>query len=281
MAIARNNFLEAAGKAVTGELRRGWWLAWPEYEPRERDGVRYIEAVGPDRIDEDDLYRPLVDFGGLFLEFARLADDERLSREPEAVVLGWAHARGTLGLTTVKHHGRLGTSTRGGVEDSVVAFANEARAANSVLRLYQAATDPNGVDVEAIRNSFPRKYQNLFAGTPHEARTNALHRIADTVANRVAGACYPTAYEQPDRTWKQGYDFTNLLGAMWLQMLWLLTADDVRYCEYPKCNKVLDYEQPVEGKKRRSDWRFCDNGKCRVYNHRLKERIEAARRDTT
>jgi hypothetical protein len=29
----------------------------------------------------------------------------------------------------------------------------------------------------------------------------------------VTGTCYPTAYEQPDRTRKQGYGFSNLLGA--------------------------------------------------------------------
>lgn len=282
MAIVRENFLEAADKAVTGELRRGWWLAWPEYEPRERGGVRYIEAVGPDRIDADDLYRPLVDFGGLFLEFARLADGERLSHEPEAVVLKWAHARGTLGLATVKHDGRLGTSTRGGVEDSVEAFVAEARAANSVLHYYQAATNPEGVDVDTIRSHFARtglrKYLNLLTDTPHSARRAALQRGMDTIVNRVAGSCYPTIYEQPDSTYKEGYDFTNLLGAMWLQMLWLWTAgpNNVCRCEYPDCNAVISYEQPIEGKKPRSDKKFCGDG-CRVANHRLKARIEAAR----
>ena len=161
------------------------------------------------------------------------------------------------------------------------AFVGEARAANSVLHLYGAATDPDEVDVETIRDLFrryfPEKYIDFFTGTPHKARTNALHRVADTVANRVAGSCYPTAYEQPDHTWKRGYDFTSLLGAMWLQMLWLLTADDVRYCEYPGCNGMVTYEQSVGGKKPRSDARFCSE-KCRVYNHRLKNRIAAARR---
>lgn len=280
MAISRGEFQEAANKAVTKELRRGWWEVWPEYKIRERNGVRYLEAPEAKQ-EEIDLYDPLVSYPGLFLEFARKADDERLSREPEAVAKDWARDRGTLGLTTVEHDGSVGTSTRGGVEDSVDAFVGEAWAANSVLRLYEAATNPGGVDVETIRDLFRRyhreKYIDFFTDTPHRARNNALHRVADTVADRVAGNCYPTAYEQPDHTWKKGYDFANLLGAMWLQMLWLLTADDVRYCEYPECNGVVTYGQPAGGKKPRSDARFCSE-KCRVYNHRLKKRIAAARR---
>ena len=280
MAIIRENFVRAADKAVTEEMRCGWWEVWPEYEVGEScDGVRYVQAAGTAHLEPDE-YEPLVNYPGLFLEFARLADGEHLGREPEDVALKWTRARGTLGQTTVEHDGRVGASTRGGVEDSVDAFVGEARAANSVLNLFQAAADPNRVDVESIREVFaryfPRKYIDFFTDTPHRARTNALHRVADTVANRVAGTCYPTAYEQPDRTWKQGYDFSNLLGAMWFQMLWLLTADDVRYCEYPECNGVVTYEQPVEGNKPRSDKEFCSD-KCRVYNHRLKKRIEAAR----
>ena len=63
---------------------------------------------------------------------------------------------------------------------------------------------------------------------------------------------------------------------VWLQMLWLLTADAVCRCAYPECNGVVTYEQLVEGNKPRLDKEFC-SVKWRVYNHRLKKRIESAR----
>ena len=47
-------------------------------------------------------------------------------------------------------------------------------------------------------------------------------------------------------------------------------------CAYPECNGVVTYEQPVEGNKPRLDKEFC-SVKWRVYNHRLKKRIESAR----
>jgi hypothetical protein len=70
----------------------------------------------------------------------------------------------------------------------------------------------------------------------------------------------------------RGVGFTNLLGAMWLQMFWLLTAMEVRFCRYPECSNVIAYEQPEQtvapglkkndrskGYKTRVDKQYCED----------------------
>lgn len=65
--------------------------------------------------------------------------------------------------------------------------------------------------------------------------------------------------------------FRNLLGAMYLQMFWLMAAGDhVARCEY--CGQTISHASPhPEGRKRRSDRRFCDDA-CRLANHRSKKK---------
>jgi hypothetical protein len=126
----------------------------------------------------------------------------------------------------------------------VAAFAFEAWAANRTLRLYEVATRPGGVDVEAIASLTPAGRRGYITYSPGAARDRALYKAAVNIQNRVARYAYPQLYQRRTRTFVEGYDFANLLGALCLQALWLLTADDVRRCEYPACNKVLTYEQP-------------------------------------
>ena len=64
--------------------------------------------------------------------------------------------------------------------------------------------------------------------------------------------------------------FDNLLGAMYLQMYWLMTSSDsIARCEH--CGWVILLGRPhPEGRKRRSDKRFCDDA-CRQAHHRSKK----------
>lgn len=207
------------------------------------------------------------------MSFARLADDGGLDDELNTdrnaqVALDWAHWFGVLGLTFDKRTGQ--GDPRGGSADTVSAFAFEAWTANKTLRLYEAATRGSGVDVETIAAIAPRKYRGIVAATPAAAREGALDQAANNVQYRVGRYCYPQLYGRLSRTWVEGYGFANLLGAMWLQMFWLLVTDDVRRCR--ACNRIIAYEQPekpLEQKrgerkryKTRIDKRFCD-GTCR------------------
>lgn len=292
MGVKRGSFAEAADKAVTKELRVGtWWRCDGFKIARDLNGgdrcIRVRREAWKRRSAEDE-YRPLVDYPGLFLKFARLADGGGIDADPldtdknTEAALKWADSYGVLGLTPAKKPGAWWYDPRGGREDTVAAFAFEALAANHTLRLYGAATRSGGVDADAILELAPHLYRGL---APDEARDWALNKAAANVQLRVATyRCYPQLYQRKDRTFVEGYDFASLNAALWQQALWLLTADDVRRCAYPMCNDIIVYEQPdkplgqEKGKKKpyktRKDIEHCpeDTGRhCRVKHYRMKK----------
>ena len=69
---------------------------------------------------------------------------------------------------------------------------------------------------------------------------------------------------------KGGWGYENLLGAMYLQMYWLMASgSELARCEY--CGLLLSLARPnPEGRKRRSDRRFCGDA-CRQARHRAKK----------
>lgn len=67
-----------------------------------------------------------------------------------------------------------------------------------------------------------------------------------------------------------GLSFKSLLGAMYLQMYWLMeSGSELARCEH--CGLLLSLARPTpEGRKRRSDRRFCGDA-CRQAQHRAKK----------
>jgi hypothetical protein len=269
-------------------------------------------------------YRPLVDTPGLFLEFARLVDNEALDAElgtdkNAVVALAWAETYGILGLTPTQDqelskpafdlfHGggeRLsildaqdperpgvvvadGTAesvlkfahittqysdgrrrdVQGGQDDTVEAFALEAWTANSALRLYEAATADAGPDTETIRH-FWESMTPSFGSTPptypEKAKTWALEWVKKATLSRIRGYVYPQLYEV-DQGFVQGMRFESLLDAIWLQMMWLLTAgNNVRRCKFRRCRKIIDFEAPDQ---------FEDPGTQKNARRKYKTRVD-------
>jgi hypothetical protein len=110
------------------------------------------------------------------------------------------------------------------------------------------------------------------------AREWALNTVSSETQRKIAGNAYPALYGGVGRL-VAGWGFTNLLGAMWLQMFWLLTAaEEPQRCK--NCDKIIAYEQPAQpvrgtekndrsaGYRTRKDKRFCDK-KCRDHYHYL------------
>jgi hypothetical protein len=259
------------------------------------------QAIARDRFRKKGwVYWPLVENPDLFLEFARLADDGGLDNaatvdhldtdKNEDVALRWAREHGVLGLTRVRpdDFGFRGASTRGGVEDAVGAFAREAWRANACLRLYEAATAEE-LDTDLISSYMYPRQKTFFLHTPARARAWALDVVATETQNQIAGNAYPALYGEIRRL-VAGWSFTNLLGAMWLQMFWLLTAtEQPQRCK--NCDRIITYEQPDQlmqgtkpndrsaGYRTRKDKRFCSK-KCRnryTYLTTIKPRRQAAR----
>jgi hypothetical protein len=76
------------------------------------------------------------------------------------------------------------------------------------------------------------------------AKTWAEEWIVNAMLSRIRGYVYPQPY-RADRGFVQGMRFESLLDAIWLQMLWLLTAgNNVRKCEFRYCDKVITFKNP-------------------------------------
>jgi|SRR5215208_1594542 len=283
MGVSSDKFSEIIEKGADKELRAGTWAVYGKYRRRRpRNGEKYIEAPAYVDLHEKNErweYEPLKEERYLFLEFARLADDHGLDTDSpnteknEAVALEWAETHGVLGLTPAKGREAWWGEPQGGKDDTVAGFAYEALVANSTLRLYEAVTVDGEPDVEAIAPFIASRHRGFLTSTPGVARDWALEQVVRNVQDRVARYAYPQLYERPDGSFVQGWDFANLLGAMWLQMFWLLTADHKRRCDNWECNRIIAYEQPEQiasGLKRndrsagystRADKAFCSK-KC-------------------
>ena len=191
----------------------------------------------------------MVTYPSLFLEFARLADGGRLDGEldtekNERVALEWAQAYGVLGLTPVSHPGAWWVDPRGGAGDTVGKFAEEAWIAHGTLELYQAAVAPDGPDLDTILDFLPGpRYEKVFRRNPRAARERALDEVVKVVESQLANSCYPVVHGQGDKR-SQGWGFRNLIGAMWLQMLWQVTSRDVRQCKRKGCPNLISFTPP-------------------------------------
>jgi hypothetical protein len=233
------------------------------------------------------VYYPLVRKPDLFLKFARLADgdgldnadtvDELDTDKNAEALLDWAWEHGTLGLTPAdEKHWFRGASTRGGKADTVSAFAAEAWRANACLRLYEAAT-AREIDADFIASYMYPSAKTFLTRTPARTREWALNIVATETQHKVAGNAYPALYGEVGR-FVSGWSFSNLLGAMWLQMFWLLASEqEPRRCRH--CDKVIGYggsDQHKRGPKRK----FCDKTCRQSYHYETvtKPRRRAARR---
>ncbi len=103
---------------------------------------------------------------------------------------------------------------------------------------------------------------------------HALETAITDVERMVAGLCSPGltvkegARDVADVTAR--WYFKSLLGAMYLQMYWLMAAgSDLTRCE--QCGLLISLAPPKpEGRKPRRDKRFCDDA-CRQAHHRNKK----------
>jgi hypothetical protein len=95
--------------------------------------------------------------------------------------------------------------------------------------------------------------RDLYSRDPKLAHEWALTIVDDAVNRKIENYCYPIVRGAPG-SYELSWGFKSLLGAMWLQMMFLMRAD--RRCRY--CGRPIDPG-------RRSHAEFCDNGgKCRA-----------------
>lgn len=279
----------AIEKSVNESLRAGEWEIYDEYDlKRTPEGDRYVERTWHEEgrlkighVGEELRYRPLVDHSDLFLKFARLNletpglssflpdsppidyrflfdeyDYSRLDTDENAeAARQWAWDNGVLGNTPgrLSRYGgelsRRGGKPEGGPQDTVWRFVVEWWIANRTLLLYEAATDPRGVDVSTIQKIIPSivlledEPYTAVDDSPESNRRNALDVVARYVETMVTDRCHPTLRRRKEGL-VQGWGFKSLIGAMWLQMMWLVTSDSGRRCQRPGCNRAIAIEVP-------------------------------------
>jgi hypothetical protein len=301
----RDKFVYAGSKSVSSSLAGAAWPVYEDYKVEQRNEDIFIyapfrpPAPEPGRIYDrlpEDLglkrhYAPLRDYPDLFLRFAAISLEGPLTKdELLEVVLSWSKNYGVLGIAGVDHLEAPGRrADRMGRRESLAAFSREVLDAARVLALYESATasDPPGRELTAALEAwhFPTQGQTLG-----EQREFALFFVADRVGAYVSGECYPVLYRQvlDDRKivgFSQGLGFYSLLGAMYLQMMWLMTEgseENVRRCARPGCPRIIAFDPGVpeysmvkgaRGKYRtRKDKKYCSSA-CKqwVYDRAKKQ----------
>ena len=106
-----------------------------------------------------------------------------------------------------------------------------------MLKLYEAAI--GGADVRTIR----RRAENagldrLPEGDPKSA---ALGWVGYLVHEVISKDCYPAFYQLGTK-FSPGYGFHTLLGAMYLQMAWVMASKKKVYCKW--CRAIVNFEDP-------------------------------------
>ncbi len=263
----RKAFREAGSKrAGEPDVSRGWPV-FEEYAETQTDDDIFLDAIiGPVRwsrppglppgmtglmgpanwqdAEKRSVRRyiaPITQHKDLFLKFARLFGSSPVPmQEALEVVRAWIYEYGVLGLAGVDD------GLNAGRRESVRGFWRAATDAAMVLDLYEAAIPkkPDQRLGEVLARWEPEFDWSGISGS--KQREHALERVARKVGQTVKDECYPQLWrvENEVRRETQGfvYDFGfhSLLGAMYLQMMLLLTdANNVRRCRRQGCYGII------------------------------------------
>lgn len=240
----------------------------------------------------DSNYAPLV-APELVVELANRADNPIT---PE-VVLSWAE---TYGLLASSREDVLANEVVGGTisghacRDSVSALARAAGEVRMCLRVYEALRRDEELDLEQLSSEVGPLPADVMKDVIRPWERKQGHErawlfgmLGRMTQMRLHEHCYPqfnvyTRGGYPTGRFELSWGFHSLLGAIWLQMAWLLEDESiVRFCRLPDCRRVITFEpgepsyeisRPGRGSyKTRSDRVFCKGRPCKQnYHHRRK-----------
>lgn len=233
-------------------------------------------------------YNPISDTPDLFLKFARLHDGNLLPQS----ILDWVRHYGFLGVGEAIAFGF-------GPEEATETIRQYIKLAAAVLAGYEAVLNHDEVAAkkaifedwslfftvdwsESVRYAWRLEEQEIVRDGRDETIATVeklyggdylwylLAACAEVVEEMLKNHCWPIlrVEEKPSDTAQAlgGWGIRNLLGAMYLQMYWLMGAGgDVTRCRY--CGRIISLTQShPAARKVRQDKRFCDNA-CRQRHH--------------
>ena len=248
------------------------------YGPYEAHGNWIVATDGVEPDAGLRIFKPLEEEPDLFLKFARLwrSRDFRV----EAVAFS-----NRFGLPCGERQADSISPTRLKLDE----FYRESRKAYAALTLYEAVLQKDEVAAAQIHEAHvdldPRFEQHFFVTQPHVSTgappltplQGALAASVSVVRGTVEKLCKQAVYvtfdepiPTPDAV-KVTWQFRNLLGAMYLQMWWVITSNgELSRCK--NCGRLISLHRPrPSGRKRRSDKVFCDDA-CRQAHHRARRR---------
>ena len=242
------------------------WAVAPAYELLDVPAGPYLAATPPAGRDEWDHWReyvPLRDEPDLFLKFARLGECG-LSTEGEfstEAVREWVGRYGLLGCGEPGEDPETGMNAGwfGRTEDNVATFVDEARRAATAVAWYEAvASGDEDLVMETIMGdpvvdfTYPRpnqvadlsEYQLSVLGSRFWRLADhyddveepfvalAVDYLTHETNMMIRRTCYrqlkPLVFEDDARRVVGAWCFTSLLGAMYLQLSWLMEAGVLR-----------------------------------------------------
>ena len=295
-------------KTVQEELRIGEWAVYNKYEIIEVEGRKFVHAQPTAKqLCERKIYNPLSrQSADLFLRFAEWADKYGMdpdaaaaeSKKNQEAALRWARTFGVLGVnrpdSTVvgissaaveDYLGRPGPDGRAGrgwenvahggyPNESVARFVAEALEARMVRQLYEAATAGPKPDHEVIASFMSSQSDGSRPSTreSHGITTDQAHDwaltvVEETVQRKLQKHSHLTLTVNRG-SYQEGRAFHSLLGAMWMQMLYLMCGS-ARVCELPGCNRILSLDESDQSARQRTKHpkrktpkhkRFCSDG---------------------
>jgi|SRR5215204_112773 len=296
--LSKRDF-DTTGRLMGGRSPSREWKVCEAYKltrPRdslEEDANSYLVVPKyrnePATFDKWRSYEPLEETPDLFLKFARLYQ----AQDQTEAMLDWAHTYGTLG------HGQPPWVP--GAPQDAKAFWEAVGQAAGVLALFEAVLNGDSERARStileelpyvgiawqLYNELPSKPADVNRATIAAHISDmveeiyggdylwyALETATDDVQRKVASLCYPALDVEEGSHDVSGitawWGFKSLLGAMYLQMYWLMAAgSDLTRCEH--CGRLISLRPLPDGRKRRSDKKFCDDA-CRQAHHRSKKR---------
>jgi hypothetical protein len=267
------------------------WLRCDRYEIQGHeiiaapDRVRGLERGLTEQDDEGwTVYNPINEVPDLFLRFARLYGEPDFDK----VALGFANK---YGLPSGNDE-RPAPFREPGFETEALAwslsqFRHEARRAWVTLALYESVLNDEDQTVRQLLSKHGDfepfetwldylkmdrdEDQNWALAVGFSCAVGATEEVVHKYCRQESVlSLYPDVRPSVSHEMDIAWTFDTLLGAMYLQMYWMMASSDSKSrCEH--CGQIISLGRPYpDGRKRRRDKRFCDDA-CRQAHHRSKQ----------